>query len=489
MIHSRASLRRLIRRNWRHSLFVLVSNREPYIHTHSESGTRVIRPASGMALAVDPIMQASGGLWVAHGSGDADRKVCDADGCVRVPPQAPAYTLKRVWLTEEQEDGYYYGFSNAALWPLCHIAYRRPVFEQTHWQMYREVNELFAESVAEEIGDRPAFVFIQDYHLALLPRLLKQRCPKALIAHFWHIPWPNPEVFRICPWRLELLDGLLGSDILGFHIRYHCNNFIDTVDRELEARPDREMTAVVYGGKTTKIRAFPISIDSEAVAWAAARRPVTLLMRQLRQQYRLPARNIGIGVDRLDYTKGIPERLRAIDRFLERYPDYIGDFTFIQAGVPSRTRVEEYQRLNDEVDAAVEQINRKYGGDDWVPIIYLKQHLDPPALYALYRLARFCLVSSLHDGMNLVAKEFVAANIEEDGVLLLSQFTGAARQLREALAINPYAVDEVAERIYQALTMEEREVRLRLRRLRESVRVNNVYKWATDIIQKLSKLA
>jgi len=489
MVHTSSSLRRLIRRSWRDRLFVAVSNREPYIHTYGESGIRVMRPASGMALAVDPVMQASGGLWVAHGSGDADAEVTDANAHVRVPPNRPAYTLKRVWLTKQQEEGYYYGFSNAALWPLCHIAYRRPVFDESQWQTYREVNELFAASVAEEIGNRSAFVFIQDYHLALLPRLLKQRCPQTIIAHFWHIPWPNPEVFRICPWKAELLDGLLGSDILGFHIRYHCNNFIDTVDRELEARPEREMTAITYGGKTTKIRAFPIGVDFEAIAWAAARRPVTLLMKQLREQYRLPEHNLGIGIDRLDYTKGIPERLRAIDRFLELYPDYIGNFAFLQVGVPSRIHVEEYRRLSDEVDEAVEQINWKYRVGAWVPIIYIRQHLDPPVLYALYRLARFCLVSSLHDGMNLVAKEFVAANVEEDGVLLLSQFTGAARQLRDALIINPYAADAVARCIYQALTMEGREVRSRMRRLRESVREHNVFKWAADIIQKLGKLA
>ena len=489
MAQTKQTLRRLTRRTLGDRPFVVVSNREPYVHTYRDGAVQVQRPASGLTVALDPVMRAVGGLWVAHGSGDADAHVTDTRNSVRVPPEKPAYTLKRVWLTKEQEAGYYYGFANSALWPLCHIAYRRPLFRQSDWESYREVNELFADAVAEEVGKEKAFVFVQDYHLALLPRLLKQRCPRAAVAHFWHIPWPNPEVFRICPWKSELLEGLLGSDILSFHIRYHCNNFLDTVDRELEARPDREMTAIVYHGQTTKLRSFPISVDFEAINWEAARRPVTLRMRELREQLRLPARNVGIGIDRADYTKGIPERLRALDRFLDLYPEYRGDFAFVQVAVPSRVHVEEYRRLNDEIDQLVEQINWKHALGSWKPILYLPQHLGPRDLFALYRLARFCLVSSLHDGMNLVAKEFVAANVEEDGVLLLSQFTGAARELRDALIINPFATDQLAEQIHQALTMEDDEVRARMRRLRETVRERNIYKWASDILRKLGRLA
>ncbi|MBI2956148.1 MAG: trehalose-6-phosphate synthase [Acidobacteria bacterium] len=466
----------------------MVSNREPYIHTRRDGRLEALRPASGMALALDPVMQATGGLWVAHGSGDADREVADGRGCLRLPPEKPSYTLKRVWLSKQQEEGYYYGFANSALWPLCHIAYRRPVFRQRDWERYQEVNQLFADAVAEEIGPEPAFVFVQDYHLALLPRLLKERCPRATVALFWHIPWPNPEVFRICPWKTDLLHGLLGSDILGFHIRYHCNNFIDTVDRELEARPDREMTAIVYRGETTKIRSFPISVDFEAIDREAGRRAVRLRMQELRDQLGLQSQLVGVGIDRADYTKGIPERLRALDRFLDLYPDYHGRFAFVQVAVPSRLHVEEYRRLNEEVDALVEEINWKHGAGAWKPIVYINRHLDPVHLYALYRLARFCLVSSLHDGMNLVAKEFVAARGDDGGVLLLSQFTGAARELREAIVINPYAIDCLAEQIAQALAMDEREMRTRMRRLRETVRERNVYKWAADIIRKLGKL-
>lgn len=487
MAETKQTLRRLVRRTLGDRRFVVVSNREPYIHTYGDGALQVLRPASGLTVALDPVMQAVGGVWVAHGSGEADRDVVDAQGRVRVPPGKPRYTLKRVWLSKEQEEGYYYGYANAALWPLCHVAYRRPVFRQSDWETYREVNALFADAVAEEIGEEKAFVFIQDYHLALLPRLLKARCPQTTIAYFWHIPWPNPEVFRICPWKVELLEGLLGNDILGFHIRYHCNNFIDTVDRELEARPDREMTAIVYRGQTTKVRHFPISVDFDTISWEAARRPVTLRMRELREQLRLPE-IVGVGIDRADYTKGIPERLRAVDRFLELHPEYVEKFAFVQVAVPSRVHVEEYRRLNDEIDKLVEEINWKHARGTWKPIVYLPQHLEPPDLFAFYRLARFCLVSSLHDGMNLVAKEFVAANVEEDGVLLLSQFTGAARELVDAVIVNPYATDRLAEQIHEALTMDAREVGSRMRRLRETVRERNIYKWAGDVLRKLGKL-
>ena len=489
MVQDQVTLRRLARQTLQSRPLVVVSNREPYIHTCHNDGVTVMRPASGMVVALDPVLRACGGLWVAHGSGNADQQVADTRGHVRVPPENPSYTLKRVWLSKEQEKGYYYGFSNSALWPLCHIAYRRPLFEKSHWDSYHEVNELFAKNVAEEIGDQPAFVFVQDYHLALLPRMLKQRNSKLRVALFWHIPWPNPEAFRICPWKKELLEGLLGCDILGFHVRYHCNNFIETVNRELEARPDQEMTAVVYGGHTTKVRAFPISVDFAAINAAADTPQVARLMKQWREKYKLPSKNIGIGVDRLDYTKGIPERLRAIDRFLENHPEYVGDFVFVQIGVPSRTHVEEYRKLGEEVGETVGRINRKYRQGSWKPILYLAEHHEPPDLYALYRLARFCIVSSLHDGMNLVAKEFVAADIKEDGVLLLSQFTGAARQLRQAMIINPYAVDNLSESIYAALTMDNKEVQVRMHRLRETVRENNIYKWAESILRKLSRLA
>jgi trehalose 6-phosphate synthase len=490
MAETRESLRQLIRRKLGRRKFVVVSNREPYMHIYRDGRIDWIRPASGVTVALDPVMRASRGLWVAHGSGEADPKVTDARGFVAVPPDNPSYRLKRVWLSKRQEENYYYGFANSALWPLCHVAYRRPVFRKEHWNAYREVNELFADRIAEEVGQERAFLFIQDYHFALLPRMLRQRCPQAIIAQFWHIPWPNPEVFRICPWKHEILDGMLGNDILGFHIRYHCANFIDTVDRELEARPDRELTAVIFRGHMTKIRAFPISIDFEDIARRAASAETRRIAATLRRKYRLPEHCIlGLGADRVDYTKGIPERLDAIDLLLQRYPQYRGRLVFFQAGVPSRTQIPEYMHLGEEIEKRVKEINRTYGRGPWQPIVYAREHLDLPKLLALYRMARFLLVSSLHDGMNLVAKEFIAAQVDANGVLLLSRFTGAARELGDALIINPYAPDEVAERIRDAIEMSPVEVRRRMGRLREAVRENNIYKWACFAIKKLSRMA
>ncbi len=488
-METRDTLRHLIRTKLRGYKFVVVSNREPYIHVYRNGRIDWIRPAGGVSVALDPVVQTSRGIWVAHGGGPADRAAVDEKGYVLVPPDRPTYRLKRVWLTKKQEEDYYYGFANSALWPLCHVAYRRPIFRDHHWRAYCEVNELFANSVAEVINDDRAFVFIQDYHFALLPQMLRAKCPRAVLAQFWHIPWPNPEVFRICPWREEILKGMLGNDILGFHLRYHCKNFIDTVDSVLEARPDHEMTAVVYGGHTTKVRAFPISIDFEQISRLAAAPETWKLAQSLRRRYRLPEDVIlGVGADRIDYTKGLPERLDAIDLLLERYPQYHGRLVFFQVGAASRMQIEEYRRLNDEVAERVAAINWKYGRSDWQPIIFVREHVPLETLLALYRIARFVIVSALHDGMNLVAKEFVAAQVDGDGVLLLSAFTGAARELHDAIIINPYAPEEMAEAVREAIEMEPIEVRRRMGSLRERVRENNVYKWAGDIIGKLSRV-
>ena len=483
------TLRNLIRTKLHGHKFVTVSNREPYVSEWRDGRREWKRPASGMVVALDPVMQATRGLWVAYGKGMAEEPANGASEFVDVPPGNPSYRLKRVWLPQEDEQNYYSGFSNSALWPLCHIAYRLPIFHEKHWRAYQAVNERFAQAVAEDLGNEPAFVFIQDYHFALLPRLLRQHCPKAVIAHFWHIPWPNPEVFRICPWKGDILRGLLGSDILGFHIRFHRDNFLATVNQELEARIDRERSAVIYRRHLTKVRAFPISIDFDSVS-SNARSPETeTRMNELRERYHLRDDVVlGVGADRLDYTKGLPERMAGIDRFLDRFPEYRGRFVFLQAGVPSRTSVPEYHRLNEEVNAAVERVNEKYGTPEWQPVIFVREHVPLAELLAWYRLARFVLVSSLHDGMNLVAKEFVASRADGECVLLLSEFTGAAREFRtDAVLINPYAADGMADAIHRAATMDCDEMRRRMRRMREQVRENNVYKWAADILRKLAK--
>jgi trehalose 6-phosphate synthase len=484
---TKEDLQRLIKNKLSDYLFIVVSNREPYIHNFVDNRVQCIVPASGLTVALDPVMRACGGVWVAHGSGYADKLMVDESNRVKVPPENPRYTLRRVWLTQEQEDGYYSGFSNEALWPLCHIVYARPVFDEKDWNMYKRVNQIFAEAVLDEIGERKAFVFIQDYHLALLSRLIKTKNPNAITAQFWHIPWPNPEAFRICPWQEEILDGLLGNNLLGFHIAYHRNNFMQTVDRTLETKIDYERYIVHRGGNATFVRPFPISVDYERISNEATKIDTLAEMGVLRDKWGLQDKFVGIGIDRVDYTKGIPERLKALDKLLSKYPYYRKRVVFFQLGEPSRIHIKLYQELNIEVDDLVEEINRRHQMDDWKPIIYLHEHHSPAALLAFYKLANFCIVSSLHDGMNLVAKEFVSSRVDEDGVLILSRFTGAARELDDAILINPYAIDDFAEKIKEAIEMPLQDRKKRMVKLRHKVSENSIYRWAGDIISELIK--
>ncbi len=482
---SKDNLCELVRQKLQGYQFIVVSNREPYIHSYAAREVEVHKPASGLTAALDPIMQACGGTWVAHGSGDADRDVVDANMRVRVPAEDPQYWLRRVWLSNDDVEGYYHGFANESLWPLCHVAYTRPIFSESNWNTYRSVNSQFADSVLAEIGGNRAFVFVQDYHLALLPRMLKERNPNVIVGQFWHIPWPNPEAFRICPWQEEIVRGLLGNDLLGFHIGYHRNNFMDTVDQAVEARVDRETWEVTHQGKRTAVRPFPISVDFDELDGSSRDGEVNAEIERLKAKLGISDQIVGIGLDRIDYTKGIPDRFNALDRFFSRYPEYVGRVVFIQAGVPSRTEVGAYRRLNEEIDTLVEEINTRHGGEDTKQIIYLREHESPLTLMALRKMAHFCLVSSLHDGMNLVAKEFPASRSDEDGVLILSRFTGAARELTDAILINPYATDQFAEAIKAAVEMPLDERQKRMRKMREVVRENNIYKWAGDIVSEM----
>ncbi len=483
MAWNRQRLRELLRHQLGDGLFIIVSNREPYIHRLQDEAVVCQIPSGGLTAALDPVMRCCGGLWVAHGAGDADRQVVDAHARIQVPPEEPSYTLRRVWLSKQEEAGYYYGFSNEALWPLCHLAYTRPIFETSDWEIYKAVNRKFADVILEEIGNRNAFVFIQDYHFALLSRMLKR--PNIRTAQFWHIPWPNPEAFRICPQAEEILDGLLGNDLLGFHIPYHCQNFLDTVDRLLESRVDRERLQVTRGRVTTCVRSFPISVDSEAIAEQVADPAVEAEMTRLTRHYSLRQRIIGLGVDRVDYTKGIAERLRAIDRFLERHPEFHKRFVFVEIGVPSRIHIPVYQRLNEEIEQLVNEVNWKYQTDGWSPILHVNTDVPLTTLQAWYRLAHVCVVSSLHDGMNLVAKEYVSSRIQDDGVLVLSHFTGAARELTEALLVNPYNLDELAEAVHQSVIMIPEEQQRRMRKLRAHLKEHNIFHWAAGILSCL----
>lgn len=482
---TRSTLHDLIGSKMADYKFIVVANREPFIHRFDGDQIVVMKPASGMVTAIDPIMDASGGTWIAHGSGDADRDVVDEFDCVQVPPNDPKYRLRRVWLTKEQEQGYYYGLANEGLWPLCHVTFTPPVFRPKDWEMYREVNRLYADAVLQEAGDQPAFVFIQDYHFCLLPRMLKQANSKLIVAQFWHIPWPNRKVFRVFPWKEELLDGLLGNDLLGFHIRYHCQNFLDTVDRTIEARVDTDRFQVTRSGLTTAVRDFPISIDfAEHVALSQSPE-VDVAMARWKHRLGKSAELLGVGIERLDYTKGIPQRLRAVNYLLEQHPELRQRFVFLQIAAPSRSHIPEYQAIEDEVENLVEEINFRWKERGWQPVLFLKEHHGSVDMMAVHRLARFCVVSSLHDGMNLVAKEFAASRADNNGVLILSQFTGSARELTDALQVNPFAVHELGEAMYQAATMSESERTRRMQRMREHLERHNVYRWGGKVLSEL----
>jgi alpha,alpha-trehalose-phosphate synthase [UDP-forming] len=467
-------------------LFV-VSNREPYSHVRRGKSIEVNVPPSGVVTALEPVLRACDGTWVAHGSGDADLETVDRNDRLMVPPDDPHYTLRRVWLSKEEEAGYYYGFANEGLWPLCHIAHTRPIFRAADWQYYQEVNRKFADAMVEEMEsvERP-LVLVQDYHFALLPRMIKQSRPDARVAIFWHIPWPNPEAFRICPWQAELVDGLLGADLIGFHIQAHCTNFLQTVDRIVESRINWEHSSVQRLDHQTSVKAFPISVEftddtvEPASAQSAYEERAVLL-----KTHGVEAAHMGVGVDRLDYTKGILERFLAIERFLEKYPHYQKVFTFVQIGAPSRTHIKRYHDLQAEVEEEADRINWRFQVDNWKPIILMTRQHSHKEIEPYYRTADLCLVTALHDGMNLVAKEYVASRRDELGVLILSCFTGAARELQDALQVNPYDIDQTAEAIRAALEMQPEEKRTRMQRMRKLVREHNVYRWAGNLIAEL----
>jgi alpha,alpha-trehalose-phosphate synthase [UDP-forming] len=470
------------------SLFV-VSNREPYIHNRQGNAITVMIPASGLVTALDPILCACNGTWVAQGSGTADKQTVDEHDRLQVPPDDPRYTLRRVWITTEEEDGYYYGFANEGLWPLCHMAHTRPTFRASDWKYYNQVNARFADALAEEMaGEEHPVVLIQDYHFALLPRMMKERMPHARIAIFWHIPWPNPEAFSICPWQQELLDGLLGADLIGFHVQAHCNNFLSTVDRVLEARVNWEHFAVKRKDHWSSVLPFPISVEFLETVETPAKSITAEERSALMTELGIEASFLGVGIDRVDYTKGILERFQAVEAFLESHPRYQEKFTFIQIGAPTRIHIQRYADFQKEVEAEANRINERFQRGRWRPIVFLNRQHTRQEVLRYYRAAHLCMVTSLHDGMNLVAKEFVAARQDERGVLILSRFTGAARDLRDAIIVNPYDVQSTGEAIAQALEMDVAEIRDRMRRMRRSVKDHNIYWWAGTLIGELCDL-
>jgi alpha,alpha-trehalose-phosphate synthase [UDP-forming] len=471
----------------------VVSNREPYMHVRDGRKTTCIVPPSGLVTAIEPVLRACDGVWVASGSGNADAENVDEFDRLRVPPEDPKYTLRRVWLSAEEESRYYDGFANEGLWPLCHIAHTRPIFRASDWEAYQRVNERFATALLEEMkGSAEPLVFVQDYHFALLPRLIKTARPDARVAIFWHIPWPNPEAFGICPWQAQLLDGLLGADLIGFHIPQHCHNFLSTVDRVLESRTDREHMTARRLGHTTMIRPYPVSVafsggipTSLRVIVSDREEDRAEERRALLSEFNVRAEMIAVGVDRLDYTKGIIERLLAIEELLTAHPWHRERLTMVQIAAPSRTRIPSYADLRKRVDDEVRRINHRFQTSRWKPVVLIDRQCNHEEVNRWYRIADICLVTSLHDGMNLVAKEFVAARDDEDGVLVLSKFTGAAVELRDALVVNPYDVAEVGESIHRGLEMPREERRLRMQEMRKQVMEHNIYRWAAMILGDL----
>jgi len=482
-------LKQTLNRHLHGERIVILANREPYIHRHAAGGgIEVQHPASGLVTALEPIMRACSGVWVAHGSGNADRETVDRNDHVRVPPGEESYHIRRVWLSEEEQQGYYFGFSNEGLWPLCHMAHARPIFRAEDWRQYSIVNQKFADAVCQEVDSKDPIILVQDYHFALAPAMIRKRLPAATVIMFWHIPWPNAEQMGICPWRNEILQGLLGSSILGFHTQLHCNNFLDSVDRYLETRRDQEQNAVVRQGHRTLVRPYPISLEWP-VHWVETANSVEDCRAQVWRDFGLkPDALLGIGVDRLDYTKGVEERLLSVELLLERHPEFRGRFSFAQLAAPSRTKIERYRLLNETIEQLAERINQRFGKKDYKPIIMLRSHHEPPEVFRFYRAADLCFVSSLHDGMNLVAKEFVAARTDLKGVLVLSEFTGAARELTEALIVNPYDLEKCSEALATALTMPEDEQRDRMRSMRSILVQFNVYRWAGKMLVDAARL-
>ena len=481
-------LRQFVKNTLQDRKIIVVSNREPYIHTKVGNKISYYFPASGMATAIEPVMEACGGTWVAHGSGDADRLTVDKKNHIAVPPEEPKYTLRRLWLNDEEQQGYYVGFCNECLWPLTHFTHVRPTFRQEDWEQYKNVNKKFAATILSEIKNiRKPIILVQDFHVALVPLLIKKSRPDATIGLFWHEPWVNAEGFSIFPWKKEFLEGMLGADLIGFHTQLHCNNFIDTVGHELESLIDYERFTVTRDEHITFVKPFPIGIAfANGYETPPENKEDKANNEKLLKNLGVHTKYIGLGVERLDYIKGILERLKAIEVFLRRNPTYQEHFTYIQIAAPSRSHVKRYRQFAQEVENEVERVNTLFRTRKWKPIVLVEKHHSHEELNRLYKLTNICLVTSLHDGMNLVAKEFIAARADGKGVLILSQFTGASKELKDALIVNPYNADQTAETIHTALQMTPYEQMKRMKKLRRSVRNYNTYRWSAEILKTLA---
>jgi trehalose 6-phosphate synthase len=486
---TRDDLRNWVAAQYGSEQILVLANREPFSHVRSADGVvGVTRSTSGVVTAVEPLVRTTGGVWIAHGSGSADALAIEENDGLGVPPESPAYRLRRVWLQDDELAGYYDGFANQGLWPLCHRVHVRPVFRSDDFNSYWHINGRFVDAVCEETRTETPVVLVQDYHFALAPQMIRERLPRSTIATFWHIPWPAWQSFEICPWGSHVIEGLLGSDVIGLQTPSDCRNFLDTVGRCLEAHIDREAGEVTYSGRRTRVRAYPTSID-----WPDPRvsQPGSIddCRRDVRERLAVaPDVRLGVGIARLDYTKGLEETFAAVERLLECYPEYRGAFSFVQVAEPSRTRVDVYRELALRVRAAADRVNRRFGREGYRPVVLLDAHVEPAEVYRLLRAADVCYVASLHDGMNLVAKEFAAARDDHAGALVLSQFAGAARELPEALLVNPYDIDEAAHALVRALLMPPEEQAWRIRRMRATISEDNAYKWGARILADVARV-
>jgi trehalose 6-phosphate synthase len=466
-----------------HGGLVVVANREPYAHERTADGAVVVqRPASGLVTGIEPILRACGGTWIAHGSGSADRLHSDRNGRVAVPPDAPEYTLRRLWLADDEYERYYSGLANEGLWPLCHTAFTQPSFRAEDWLAYQSVNETFARAAVEEAsGD--GLLLVQDYHFALVPGMVRERAPHVVTNLFWHIPWPSSEVMAICPWKEALLEGMIGADIVGFHTRQYCLNFLDTVQRYLECRVDLEEMSVTCGGHRTLVRPYPISVEwpypSATREEGAALRESLGIGRDV---------HVSVGVDRADYTKGLLERVAAVECLLEENPSLRGGYVLVQLASPTRTKIRRYRELAHDLEEAVERVNARFGTESWKPIVLQMRTFSPEEVRVHYAMADSAVVTPLHDGMNLVAKEYVAACDDGEGALVLSVFAGAAKEMEGALVVNPYDTRQVAQAILRAVRMPAAERRARMQAMREQIASSSIYDWSGKLLTDMREV-
>ena len=484
-LDSPATLRRLAKNLLKGRDLFVVSNREPYIHNGLDSSGRpkVIQPASGLVSALNPILQASQGTWIAHGSGSLDSRFVDSHNKLEVPVGHPHYTLKRVWLSKRQLKGYYTGFANQGLWPLCHDTAVKPVFTATDWKYYRQANKLFCQAVTAEITSLAPVIFIQDYHLALLPKLIRAKHKTATIELFWHVPWASLEKFKQCKYGSQLLRGLLACDGVAFHLAEYSQDFMLAVSEIVGCKVDKKRGVVSFNGHDTYVRAYPIGVDSQS--FSTHSRHIAARATSLRTKLNLQNIKVAVSLERADYIKGITERLEAIDWFLAHYPAYHKKFVLFQVIAPSRIDIPIYRQLYQDISIRIDAINARYSSGSWQPVIYDKQSQPHSVAKAILAMADICIVSSLHDGMNLVAKEFVATRFNNKGVLLLSRHAGASKDLPSAVMINPRNKIAFAKSIKAAVDMPMAEQQRRMRPMRKQVAENNIYTWISTILSEL----